>query len=68
MTAMRKEVQPLNHIPDEKLIIAKIDYVQMSVDSVDKKIEKLDARMWQIIILLLSYPLGLIVGKITHIF
>lgn len=37
-------------------------------DSLDKKIEKVDTRMWQIIILLLSYPLGLIVGKLCHIF
>lgn len=33
-----------------------------------KVIDRIDARMWQIIIILLAYPVGLIVGKICHVF
>ena len=33
-----------------------------------KVIDRIDSRMWQIIIILLSYPVGLIVGKICHVF
>lgn len=52
----------------DQVVLAKLDAIRHDIEQVDRKVEKLDARMWQIIILLLSYPLGLIVGKITHIF
>jgi hypothetical protein len=49
--------------------------IGLRFDTIDKKIEflervvnKLDSRMWQIIILLLSYPLGLIIGKLCKVF
>lgn len=52
----------------EDTILIKLNYIEKGIESLDKKIEKLDTRQWQIIILLLSYPLGLIIGKLCHIF
>lgn len=49
-------------------IDAKIDNFIKQTDELGKKIEKIDARLWQIIVLLLAYPLGLIVGKLCHVF
>jgi hypothetical protein len=49
-------------------IMNKLGYMEKGIDGLDKKIEKLDTRQWQIIILLLSYPLGLLIGKLTHVF
>jgi hypothetical protein len=63
----------------DKTIMAQLGYIEKGMesfehkidkglDALDKKIDKLDTRQWQIIILLLSYPLGLIIGKLCHIF
>ncbi len=49
-------------------IMNKLGFMEKGIESLDKKIEKMDTRQWQIIILLLSYPLGLMVGKLCHIF
>lgn len=38
------------------------------LDKIDARFEKLSGRLWQIIMLLLAYPLGLIVGKLCHVF
>lgn len=63
MVAATKELETY-----DQTILAKLEYMEKGITSLDKKIEKLDARQWQIIILLLSYPLGLIIGKLCHLF
>lgn len=68
MAVIRKGLPVNDEMDKTELILTKITYVHESVKIVDSKIEKLDMRLWQIIILLLSYPLGLMIGKITHIF
>jgi len=55
-------------VGDDRVIIVQLDYIQKSIESLDKKIDRIEYRQWQIILLLLSYPLGLIVGKLCHIF
>jgi hypothetical protein len=63
MVAATKELEVYDHA-----ILTKLEYMERGITSLDKKIEKLDTRQWQIIVLLLSYPLGLLIGKLCHIF
>ena len=52
-------------VTDAQLILSRIE---VKLEYIEKKIDKMDARQWQIIVLLLSYPLGLIAAKICHLF
>lgn len=42
--------------------------VDQRLSEVDRKIEKLDGRFWQMIMILVSYPIALIIGKLCHLF
>ncbi len=64
MAAVSKEIE----IGETHVLLTKLDYIEKGIETLDAKIEKLDGRQWQIIILLLSYPLGLIIGKLVHLF
>lgn len=69
MLAMKYNQVDLNTINENVLMIRNAqDLLKKDFEFFDKRLEKIDTRLWQIIVLLLSYPLGLIVGKICHIF
>lgn len=63
MAALSRDIEVL-----DRTILTKLEYIEKGMDSLDKKINQLDARQWQIIFLLLSYPIGLLIGKVCHIF
>ena len=45
-----------------------LDVMSKDLNRVENKIDKQEGRQWQIIVILLSYPIGLMIGKICHIF
>ncbi len=58
-------VSECNMLSEIKISLSNID---LRLGYIEKRLDKLDGRLWQIILLLLSYPLGLIVGKLCHVF
>lgn len=51
-----------------KSIDDKFKDMDKKLDRIDLRIDRLSSRFWQIVMVLVAYPIALIVGKLCHVF